>query len=65
MDRFKVALFGPQHVVIAVIAVWFGMALMGGEALGLWQPDYRKFIFILAVAYCAFVLNELGVFGRR
>ncbi|MCL6740673.1 hypothetical protein LZ518_05945 [Sphingomonas sp. RB56-2] len=65
MNRLKDALFGPHHIVIGLIAVWFGMALMAGEALGFWQPDYRKTLIAIALAYWAFVLNELGLFGRR
>jgi hypothetical protein len=65
MNRFLDALFSPSHAVTAVIVAWFGPAIMGGAALGLWQPDYRRILVVVIIVYWATVVSEMGLFGRR
>ncbi|HEX7874050.1 MAG TPA: hypothetical protein VF475_14135 [Sphingobium sp.] len=65
MKRLLDALFSITHLWIAFAAVWLGMALMLIEATGLLQPDYRKMLFVLILAYWAGVAVQLGLFGRR
>jgi hypothetical protein len=64
MKRFANALFSMKHITILLIAVWFGMAFMAGDALGFFQPDYRKLLFTIILAYWAGVFVELGIFDR-
>ncbi len=40
------------------------MGAMVGEAFGLCEPDYRKLLFIVIVAYWVMVLIEIGIFSR-
>jgi len=63
MKRISAALFGVHHIAILLIAVWVGMVFMAGEALGLFQPDYRRLLFVIILAYWAGVALDLGVLG--
>lgn len=65
MKRFSDALFSVHHVTIFFVVVWIGTAIMAGEALGFWQPDYRRLLLVTILAYWAGVICDLGLFGRR
>jgi len=65
MKRLFDALFSVTHLWIAFVAVWFGMAFMAMEAAGLLQPDYRRLLFVVILAYWGGVALELGLLSRR
>jgi len=65
MKRLSDALFSPTHAVLAVIVAWFGTAIIAGAAFGFWQPDYRRILAVVIIAYWVTVIAELGIFGRR
>jgi tetrahydromethanopterin S-methyltransferase subunit D len=65
MNRLLDALFGVHHVTIFFIVVWIGMAIVAGDAVGFWQPDYRRLVYTMIVIYWAGVICGLGIFRRR
>jgi hypothetical protein len=65
MKRLLDALCSPYHVVLTVLVAWFGPVILAGEALGFWQPDYRRLVMVVIVSYWATVICELGFFGRQ
>ncbi|KEQ54198.1 hypothetical protein [Sphingobium chlorophenolicum] len=65
MKRLFDALFSVTHLWIAFFAVWFGMAFVAMEATGLVQPDYRRLLFGVILAYWGQVTVQLGFFRRR
>lgn len=65
IKRISDALFSVHHLAIFFIAVWVGMAFMVGEALGLIQPDYKRLLFVMILAYWVGVVFELGIRGPR
>lgn len=51
MRKIMDPLASPSHLAILVPLLLFGSIVLGGDALGLWSPNYRKVFFWTVFAY--------------